>query len=44
MKNNCQNNFNHEIPKGNQFNKVRYSLSFRKVIHPYGDVNYNKYN
>ena len=44
MKNNCQKNFNHEIPKGNQIDSVRYSLSFRRVIHPYGDVNYNKYN
>lgn len=45
MKGNCQKELMHAVPKTNDFvNKTRYSLSFRKVIHPYGDSNYNKYN
>ena len=45
MKDNCQKIFTHSIPKDKTFiNKTRYSLSFRKVIHPYGDKNYNFYN
>ena len=45
MKNNCQNEFTHSIPKSKKFiEKTRYSLSFRKVIHDYGDRNYNFYN
>jgi alkylated DNA repair dioxygenase AlkB len=45
MKNNCQKELMHAVPKSKTFtNKTRYSLSFRKVIHSYGDSNYNKYN
>lgn len=45
MKENCQKELLHAVPKTSDFvNKTRYSLSFRKVIHPYGDSNYNKYN
>jgi|11_taG_2_1085331.scaffolds.fasta_scaffold00325_13 alkylated DNA repair dioxygenase AlkB len=45
MKANCQKELLHTVPKDKTFvNKTRYSLSFRKVIHPYGDLNYNKYN
>lgn len=45
MKNTCQIEYMHSISKSKKFiNKTRYSLSFRKVIHSYGDINYNRYN
>ena len=45
MKNDCQKIMTHSIFKDKDFiNKTRYSLSFRKVSHPYGDENYNFYN
>lgn len=45
MRGDCQKELMHAVPKTKTFvNKTRYSLSFRKVIHPYGDFNYNKYN
>jgi alkylated DNA repair dioxygenase AlkB len=45
LQNNCQQDYFHSIKKDKKFiGKTRYSMSFRKVIHPYGDSNYNKYN
>lgn len=45
LQNNCQKDYLHSIKKDKNFiGKTRYSMSFRKVIHPYGDSNYNKYN
>lgn len=44
MKNDCQRNFQHAVPKVDNFNEVRYSITFRKAINEYGTKNYYTYN
>ena len=44
MKNNCQKDFFHALPKQKTPCGIRYSMTFRKAINEYGSNNYYTYN
>jgi len=44
MKNNCQRDYMHSVPKQKQPLKPRISLTFRKALNEAGSKNYYKYN
>lgn len=44
MKNNCQRNFMHSVPKQKQSLGPRISITFRKALNESGSKNYYKYN
>jgi len=44
MKNNCQSDFFHAVPKQKESCLPRYSMTFRKALNEYGSNNYYTYN
>jgi len=44
MKNNCQKDFFHAVPKQTKEFRPRYSITFRKALNEYGSSNYYTYN
>lgn len=44
MKNNCQKDFFHAVPKQKEPCGIRYSMTFRRAINEYGSNNYYTYN
>lgn len=44
MQNNCQHDYMHSVPKTNNFELPRISLTFRKALSEAGSKNYYKYN
>jgi alkylated DNA repair dioxygenase AlkB len=44
MKENCQKDFFHALPKQNTPCSTRYSITFRKALNEYGSNNYYTYN
>jgi len=44
MQNNCQHDYMHSVPKTNNFDLPRISLTFRKALSEAGSKNYYKYN
>lgn len=44
MKNNCQSDYFHAVPKQKQPCLPRYSMTFRKALNEYGSNNYYTYN
>ena len=44
MKNNCQKDFHHALPKQTEEYLPRYSMTFRKALNEYGSNNYYTYN
>ena len=44
MQNNCQKDFQHSVPKIDNFNEIRYSITFRRALNERGSYNYYTYN
>ena len=44
MKNNCQSDYMHSVPKSKKITLPRISITFRKVMNSSGSNNYYKYN
>jgi alkylated DNA repair dioxygenase AlkB len=44
MKNNCQRDYMHSVPKQSKSLKPRISITFRKALNESGSANYYKYN
>lgn len=44
MKNNCQRDYYHSVPKQNDKTEERISITFRKALNEYGSCNYYMYN